>query len=92
MYIINLFKIISFLCFYRFCFIVFSRSTYRRQGIGEKLVQIGLKLVESKWKDDSVFVAVDMINKPAISMYKKFNFEVVIFTINPPEFYLFVYI
>ena len=35
-------------------------TAVRRQGVGEKLVKIGVKLVENKWKDDCVFVAVGM--------------------------------
>ena len=82
----------------------------RRQGIGEKLVKIGmkvptfmrlcflsfhlqlfsqnpyfhygLKLIESKWRDDCVFVAVDCNNGPAREMYEKLGFQVFIFSLS----------
>jgi ribosomal protein S18 acetylase RimI-like enzyme len=34
----------------------------RRQGIGRTLAQIGLKMTETKWNDDCVYVAVK-VNK-----------------------------
>ena len=51
-------------------------AAVRRQGVGAKLVRIGVKLVESKWKDECVFVAVDSRNDAAISMYEKLEFTV----------------
>ena len=53
-------------------------TTVRRQGVGERLVQVGLRLVERMWKEDRLYVAVDGGNDPALNMYKKLGFEVVL--------------
>ena len=53
-------------------------TAVRRQGVGAKLVKIGLKLIENKWKDDCVFVAVDSNNDAARSMYEKLGFKVAV--------------
>jgi len=51
-------------------------ANVRRQGIGERLVKIALKLVQDKWKDDIVYVAVDASNTAAVDMYLKCGFQV----------------
>jgi ribosomal protein S18 acetylase RimI-like enzyme len=51
-------------------------ANVRRQGIGERLVKIALKLVQDKWKDDIVYVAVDASNTAAVDMYRKCGFQV----------------
>jgi ribosomal protein S18 acetylase RimI-like enzyme len=49
----------------------------RRQGIGRRLVRIGMKVAE-KWGDKQLCVAVDASNKPAILMYEKLKFSCVL--------------
>lgn len=46
---------------------------YRRQGVGMKLVRIGLKIAE-KWDYNKLYVAVESNNSNAINMYNKLNF------------------
>lgn len=50
----------------------------RRQGIGQRLIKIAMKLVQDKWKDDVIYVAVDGDNTPALDMYAKNGFSVVL--------------
>ena len=47
---------------------------YRRQGIGAKLVRVGMKVAE-KWGDNELWVAVEARNAPAIRMYQKLSFS-----------------
>lgn len=48
----------------------------RRQGVGMKLVKIGLKVTE-KWGDPKLFVIVESNNIGAIKMYEKLQFSCV---------------
>lgn len=48
----------------------------RRQGVGMKLVKIGLKVTE-KWGDPKLFVVVESGNVGAIKMYEKLQFACV---------------
>ena len=50
----------------------------RRQGIGQRLIKIAMKLVQDKWKDNIIYVAVDGDNTPALDMYAKNGFSVVL--------------
>ena len=45
----------------------------RRQGVGMKLVKIGLKVAQ-KWGDSRLFVVVESDNYGAIKMYEKLKF------------------
>jgi len=49
--------------------------SHRRQGIGARLVRVGMKVAE-KWGDNELWVAVEARNAPAISMYQKLAFQV----------------
>jgi len=49
----------------------------RRAGLGTKLIKLGEKVAQ-KWGDDTLFVAVEASNIPALQMYKKLSFEVVL--------------
>jgi ribosomal protein S18 acetylase RimI-like enzyme len=49
----------------------------RRQGVGSKLVRIGLKMAE-KWGEKRLFVAVDSTNTAAIAMYERMNFNCIL--------------
>jgi len=45
----------------------------RRQGIGRKLVKLGIK-VASKWGDDKLFAAVKIDNMEAVRLYESLGF------------------
>ena len=50
----------------------------RRKGIGSKLVKLALKCVESKWKDESMFLTVEADNLAAIKLYGKLKFDIIL--------------
>ena len=51
-------------------------TAVRRQGVGAKLVKVGMNIVKRKWKDECVFVAVDSDNDAARLMYEKLGFTI----------------
>lgn len=61
---------------------------FRRFGIGSKLALIGCKLVQKKWDEEYLYIAVDHTNNPAIQMYLKLRFEIILderLRINQPK-------
>ena len=66
----------------------------RRQGIGRKLVKLGIK-VANKWGDDKLFAAVKMDNIEAVRLYESLGFtlfldesnEINRSSVNPPRLF-----
>lgn len=56
---------------------VIVREDSRRQGIGSKLVKIGLKIAE-KWNEGYLYLAVDNDNIKAQQLYQKLGFITVL--------------
>jgi len=52
-------------------------SARRREGIGSKLVRIAEKLAQ-KWLEADLFVAVEAGNVPALKMYERMGFKLVL--------------
>ena len=52
-------------------------APYRRLGIGSKMVEHVLNLVQSDGNFDSIFLHVQVNNEGAIDFYKKFGFDIV---------------
>ena len=55
----------------------FVYKKYRNKGYGNFLMESILKLANQK-KKKSIFLWTDAINKPAIAVYEKFGFKLVI--------------
>ncbi len=53
------------------------KETARRQGLGQSLVKLGMKVAQ-KEQNDALFVIVDVKNREALSMYDKLGFCVVL--------------
>ena len=53
------------------------KETARRQGLGQSLVKLGMKIAQ-KEHNDALFVIVDVKNRNALSMYDKLGFCVVL--------------
>jgi len=52
-------------------------SARRREGIGSKLVRIAEKLAQ-KWQEADLFVAVEAGNFPALKMYERMGFKLIL--------------
>lgn len=52
-------------------------SDFRRNGIGGRLVRIGMKIAQ-KWGSDCLFVVVKGKNTAALSLYSRLGFQVVL--------------
>lgn len=52
-------------------------APYRRLGIGTKMVEHVLNLVQKDGNFDSIFLHVQVNNEGAIDFYKKFGFDIV---------------
>jgi len=50
---------------------------YRGRGIGSALLQETIDVLRSRYDVESVFLEVRVSNRPAISLYKKFGFQIV---------------
>ncbi len=52
-------------------------APYRRQGIGTKMVQHVMDIVEKDGHFDSIFLHVQVSNESALRFYKNFGFDIV---------------
>ena len=53
------------------------KESARRQGLGQSLVKLGIKIAQ-KEQSDVLYVIVDVKNIPALIMYEKFGFTAVL--------------
>ena len=49
-------------------------NSYRRNGIGKLLCEIGENIVLKKWNKRSIYLHVEKKNEAAVSLYKKLNY------------------
>lgn len=51
-------------------------AEYRRQGMGEKLLEHAMESLKSEYHASEVYLEVRVSNRPAISLYEKMGFKV----------------